>query len=417
MPSSSYSDIPEITAKFKSKVDKSITDSNTGQNMKILFLNNLIERNGQIFRPVFEGLRATFPRGITLEDNKWKGLCVFSREFPENMEILESEEHTQQKGWCAKSLVNMTFNEDIDCKTATSVADTLEICRTPEAASRNFKRKGDEPITADVIFEVSDNETLIVIPGQKKIGNKEFVQVKTKGTKGLLQQYHEAVAEVIYEKRDLLNLDRIETAEEAAKLIKFPIYWPKNKETGKYDNTRNPSMYAQCMYYKDRQTGEVNCADFIMAGTGTKLSPEDLANVSITGRPAFDESRWFITPSKITSQAKIVSFIVEKIEKIERPSIQAETLSSISIDQSQIDKNMEILRAARVGAASRENSPSTSGTGSGSGDGAGSKPRARNDDNQDDDLDAIMNAGSVAEDVEISPSGDSEFPEVPGLDD
>ena len=159
MPSSSYSDIPEITAKFKSKVDKTITDSNTGQNMKILFLNNLIERNGQISRPVFEGLRATFPRGITLEDNKWKGLCVFSREFSENMEILESEEHTQQKGWCAKSLVNMTFNEDIDCKTATSVADTLEICRTPEAASRNFKRKVDDPKTADIVFEVPEEET------------------------------------------------------------------------------------------------------------------------------------------------------------------------------------------------------------------------------------------------------------------
>jgi len=406
MPSSSYSDIPEITAKFKSKVDKTITDSNTGQNMKILFLNNLIERHGQIFRPVFEGLRATFPRGITLEDNKWKGLCVFSREFPENMEILESEEHTQQKGWCAKNLVNVTI--DIDSKTASPISSTLEICRTPEGAERNAKRKGDEPKSDDVLFEVSDDDTLIVL-GQKKIGKKEFVHVKTKGIKGFLQQYHEAVGEVIYEKRDLLNLDRIETPEEAAKLIKFPIYWPRNKETGKYDNTRNPSMYAQCMYYKDRQTGEVNCADFIMAGTGVKLSPEDLANVSITGRPAFDESRWFITPSKITSQAKIVSFIVEKIEKIERPNIQQGTLNSISIDQSQIDKNMEILRAAREGAASRENSPAAPSSGSAS-------KTTRRQDNDEDELDAIMNGGSTSEDIEISTSGENDFPEVPGLD-
>ena len=87
---------------------------------------------GSVFRPLFEGPEVYFPRGAKLnEHNKWTGLCVFSKENEECVNMTETEDHSRKVGFCRKSLLNVEV--DIGNATATPKDGDVEIYKTADS--------------------------------------------------------------------------------------------------------------------------------------------------------------------------------------------------------------------------------------------------------------------------------------------
>ena len=350
----------------------------------LVFVNFLFEMLGKVSRPLFEGPELYFPRGAKLnEHNKWTGLGVHSREIEECMNMAETEEHSRKVGWCRKSLVNLEM--DIGNATASPKDGDVEVHVSPDSDAVSFVLHEGESVKVD---------------GKQKIGKTEYVKLVTEGTKGYIQCLQHMQAEVLFEKKDELNL-QAETVEDVQKMFKHPIYWPINKETKKLDDSRDPSEFPQFMFYKD--STQENYAEITMAGSSERLSPSDLENVSFKGIPIYDYSRVFVKAGdrKIMGQVKIRAFVITHLEEFKRPSIQENTLARVNaqVSQEQQAKNLEILRKARQASPQAEETAE-----------AGSKESTSS--GGDDDLDAIMN-GSVSESVEIGLGDD--LPEVPGL--
>jgi hypothetical protein len=383
---------------FGSVITKEITDSNTGQKMVLRFIKVLYRnKHGKVVRPLFECPVHLFPRGIKLEDRKVKGFCVYDPADEDVLQMVETTFHTQKRGWLRydkkdKSQRNIELVKDIDENTVSSNDGEIEILDKPNG---------------NVLFTVPENESLIVITQKKAEGSAVWLDVKTRGIKGHFQKIHDMVSEVIFEHKDELNLSSKETVTQIENMVKHPVYFPKNKETGKYDDSKNPSSFPQFLYYKDAT--QENFADIIMPGSKEKLTVDDLKDVSFSCIPVLNMDRFLVSADRINPQTKIVSCVITKIEKIERMSLQQSTVDRLGVDEAQYKKNMAILKEARK---KSEESPVASSSPSHS-DEPSSSPEASAED--EDDIDAILNGGSKSEDVEIQL--DNEFPEVPGLDD
>ena len=390
MPISLETAASEGNFQFKNVQRKKIIEQNESQQkgtqINLTFGMLTFKHAGRVSRPAFEGPPITCPRGLEKEDYKLKALTVFDRNNEDIMKTIDTEAHTQQKGFVKKTDVELDIG--IDFKKATSKSgEPLDIYGSP---------------SGDVKFTVPADEELLVI-GQKSGG---WLQVKTKGIKGHVSQIYSKVAEALYDKKDLIGLESKESATDIEAMIKNGIYFPKNKETNEFDNEKNPTEYASFLYYKDRETGEENFCSFIMAGTGEKIHWKDLVEFSFTGIPVYDYGRYLIGKDKINPQVKIVSFIVTKLEKIERKSIQQETLDRLRVDDEQTKKNLAILAEAR-----KRNSPQSAPTKK-SGDGNVHKK----DPDEDAEIDALL-TGIGDDDVdELPPSGDTNPDEIPGLD-
>ena len=364
--------------KFKSIQKKEINDKTTGQKINLQFLELLFSQDGSITKPVFETPQVTFPRGVEKEEYKIKALCVFDTSDSEVNQMVETPSHTQKKGYVKKSCVNLEI--DIDKKTATSKDGPLDVYETPDG---------------EVKFQASPEDELIVI-GQK--GTK-WLHVKTPGITGDIQKIHDKAAEVIFEKKDELGLDHIDDIEQIRRMIKHPIYWPRNRETNEFDPSKNPSCFSQFLYYRDRETGLENFANLNLVGTGDKLMPDDLIDVSITGVPVLNYSRWLIGKDRINPQTKIVNMAVTKLEKRERPNIQSETLTRLAVDKEQERKNRQFLEERRKNISPKKG-------------GLGNPPEPETG---SDDLDELMGSVTASmEDVEITPDNDHPD-EIPGL--
>jgi len=387
MPISLETAASEGEFQFKNVQRKDITEQN-GQKIKLTFGMLVFKHAGRVSRPAFEGHEITCPRGLEKEDYKLKALTVFDRTNEDIMKTIDTEAHTQQKGFVKKTDVELDIG--IDFKKATSKSgEPLDIYGSP---------------SGDVKFTVPADEELLVI-GQKSGG---WLQVKTKGTKGHVSQIYSKVAEAFYDKKDQIGLESKESATDIEAMIKNGIYFPKNKETNEFDNEKNPTEYASFLYYKDRETGEENFCSFIMAGTGEKIHWKDLVEFSFSGIPVYDYGRFLIGKDKINPQVKIVSFIVTKLEKIERKSIQQETLDRLRVDDEQTKKNLAILAEAR-----KRNSPQSAPTKK---SGGGTAPAKKKDPDEDAEIDALL-TGIGDDDVdELPPSGDTNPDEIPGLD-
>lgn len=386
MPVSLETAAAEGEFQFKNVQVKDITEQN-GQKIKLRFGTLGFKHGGRVTRPAFEGNEITCPRGVEKEDYKLKALCVYERSNDEIMKSIETEAHTQQKGYVKKSEVELDIG--IDDKKATSKSgEPLEVYSSPNG---------------EVKFTVPPDEELLVI-GQKSGG---WLHVKTKGIKGHVSQIYSKVAEALYEKREQVGLDSKESAADIEAMIKNNIYFPKNKETNEFDNEKNPTSYESFLYYKNRETGEENFCDFIMAGTNEKIHWKDLVEFSFTGIPVYDYGRYLIGKDKINPQVKIVSFIITKLEKIERRSIQQDTLDRLSVDDEQTKKNLAILAEAR-----KRSSPTASeGTKK---TGGGTKP-PKKEQEDDAEIDALL-TGIGDEDIELPASGDTNPENIPGLD-
>ena len=299
------------------------------------------------------------------------------------MDMIETTEHSQMHGWIKKTDAKLEI--DIDEKTATSKDDSpLQI----------YNSAG-----GDTLFEVSEDEPVIIY-SQKKVGSSVWLQVKTRGTTGLIQKVHNKMALVIFDKKDELGLSSKETVHDIEKMIKHGVYWPPvNKETGEQ---RNPSSFIGIFNWE--REGQLNFADLIMENPENKNDPikftqEDLKDVNFNAIPVFNFGKILVGSDRINPQTKMVSAVITEIKKYERKSLQHETLSNLSIDKDQLRRNMEILKEARKEA---ESSPK----------------RIESSAPEGSDIDDILGGGAVSETIELAGGkGDDEFPEVEGLDD
>ena len=362
--------------KFQKITTKKIENGST-----LVFVSFLFEYNGNIMAPLFECSEIYFPRGIRLnEHNKWTGLGVHRRENEESMKLVETEEHSRKVGFCKESLLNIEY--DIGAATATPKDEDVEV----------FKSVGGK----DVSFVIAEGETVKVL-NKTKIGKISYVEVATEGTRGYLQMIQYMQAEVLFEHKEELNL-RAKTVEEVLDMFKHPIWWPINKETKELDHDKDPSQFPQFKYFKN-DTQE-NIATISLVGSDETLGVGDLDGQAFNAEVVINPNRVFVKANdkKIISQTKINSAVISEFIDVPRRVTQSATLARLnaSVSEEKKRKNLEILARARKASPREE---------------AGSKEE---NSGGDDDLDAIMNGGSVTADVEINL--DDEL-SVPGLDD
>ena len=111
MPISLETGASEGEFQFKNVQRKDITEQN-GQKIKLTFGMLVFKHAGRVARPAFEGHEITCPRGLEKEDYKLKALTVFDRNNEDIMKSIDTEAHTQQKGFVKKTDVELDIGID-----------------------------------------------------------------------------------------------------------------------------------------------------------------------------------------------------------------------------------------------------------------------------------------------------------------
>jgi len=395
MPVYSVQEVAE-NATFKPRlpnpiVQKEIKDGQTGQKMSLTFVNMLMELNGKVQSPMIQFPKLKFPRGVTKEEWKLKGLTIFDWEDEETRKIVTTTRRTQKTGCIKKS--DVSLESDIGTTKAKSNDGELSVYDSPNG---------------EVKFTVSEDEELIVI-GKKEKG--AWLVVKTEGTKGYFEMILEKISEVLFEMKDKLPISHVETVEDVIKMMKNPVYFPINKETKEYDDERSPSQFSNFFYYKDNATGEEKHCNFTMPigdGKTKELHFAELENQGFEGRPLMSIARVLVGKDRINTQFNFRSVVITDILKREQRSLQEDIIAeaSLSIDEEKVKANLALLESNK-----KNTSPARSGGG------GTAPPPNRSPPRENTDIDDLLNGvGNDDVDLELPDSGDTN-PEVPGLDD
>lgn len=400
MPVLSVSEVAE-NATFKPRlpnpiVRKDINDKTTGQKMSLTFFSMLMEVNGKVQSPMLQFPKIRFPRGVTKEEWKLKGLSIFDWENDEMRKIITTTRRTQKTGCIKKS--DVSLESDIGTTKAKSNDGELSVYDAPNG---------------EVKFTVSEDEELIVI-GKKEKG--AWLVVKTEGTKGHFEVILEKIAEVLFDMKDKLPISHVETVEDVIKMMKNPVYFPIDKETKEYDDEKSPSAFMNFFYYKDNATGEEKHCNFTMpigGGKTKELHFSELDGVGFEGIPVLNCARVLVGKDRINTQFNFRSVIITEILKREQRSLQEDTIAEValSMDEEKVKASLALLEANK-----KRNSPQRSGGVSKparSGAAGDSPPR------ENTDIDDLLNGSGIGSDdvdLELPDSGDTN-PSVPGLED
>ena len=394
MPVLSVSEVAE-NATFKPRlpnpiVRKDINDKTTGQKMSLTFFSMLMEVNGKVQSPMLQFPKIRFPRGVTKEEWKLKGLSIFDWENDEMRKIITTTRRTQKTGCIKKS--DVSLESDIGTTKAKSNDGELSVYDAPNG---------------EVKFTVSEDEELIVI-GKKEKG--AWLVVKTEGTKGHFEVILEKIAEVLFDMKDKLPISHVETVEDVIKMMKNPVYFPIDKETKEYDDEKSPSAFMNFFYYKDNATGEEKHCNFTMpigGGKTKELHFSDLDGVGFEGIPVLNCARVLVGKDRINTQFNFRSVIITEILKREQRSLQEDTIAEValSMDEEKVKASLALLEANK-----KKSSP-RGGGGTKTARGGDSPPR------ENTDIDDLLNGvGNDDIDLELPDSGDTN-PSVPGLED
>ena len=399
MPVLSVSEVAE-NATFKPRlpnpiVRKDINDKTTGQKMSLTFFSMLMEVNGKVQSPMLQFPKVRFPRGVTKEEWKLKGLTIFDWESDEMRKIITTTRRTQKTGCVKKS--DVSLESDIGTTKAKSNEGELSVYDAPNG---------------EVKFTVSEDEELIVI-GKKEKG--AWLVVKTEGTKGHFEVILEKIAEVLFDMKDKLPISHVETVEDVIKMMKNPVYFPVDKETKEYDDEKSPSAFMNFFYYKDGATGEEKHCNFTMpigGGKTKELHFSELDGVGFEGIPVLNCARVLVGKDRINTQFNFRSVIITEILKREQRSLQEDTIAEValSMDEEKVKASLALLESNK-----KRNSPQRTGGGSkpARGGGGDSPPR------ENTDIDDLLNGSGIGNDdidLELPDSGDTN-PSVPGLED
>ena len=398
MPVLSVANVAE-NATFKPRlpnpiVRKDINDKTTGQKMSLTFFSMLMEVNGKVQSPMLQFPKIRFPRGVTKEEWKLKGLSIFDWENDEMRKIITTTRRTQKTGCIKKS--DVSLESDIGTTKAKSNDGELSVYDAPNG---------------EVKFTVSEDEELIVI-GKKEKG--AWLVVKTQGTKGHFEVILEKIAEVLFDMKDKLPISHVETVEDVIKMMKNPVYFPIDKETKEYDDEKSPSAFMNFFYYKDNATGEEKHCNFTMpigGGKTKELHFSDLDGVGFEGIPVLNCARVLVGKDRINTQFNFRSVIITEILKREQRSLQEDTIAEValSMDEEKVKASLALLEANK-----KRNSPQRSGgVSKTSRGGGGDSPR------ENTDIDDLLNGSGIGNDdidLELPDSGDTN-PSVPGLED
>ena len=395
MPVLSVSEVAE-NATFKPRlpnpiVRKDINDKTTGQKMSLTFFSMLMEVNGKVQSPMLQFPKIRFPRGVTKEEWKLKGLSIFDWENDEMRKIITTTRRTQKTGCIKKS--DVSLESDIWTTKAKSNDGELSVYDAPNG---------------EVKFTVSEDEELIVI-GKKEKG--AWLVVKTQGTKGHFEVILEKIAEVLFDMKDKLPISHVETVEDVIKMMKNPVYFPIDKETKEYDDEKSPSAFMNFFYYKDNATGEEKHCNFTMpigGGKTKELHYSELDGVGFEGIPVLNCARVLVGKDRINTQFNFRSVIITEILKREQRSLQEDTIAEValSMDEEKVKASLALLEANK-----KKSSPQRAGGGTKTARGGDSPPR------ENTDIDDLLNGvGNDDIDLELPDSGDTN-PSVPGLED
>ena len=400
MPVLSVSEVAE-KATFKPRlpnpiVRKDINDKTTGQKMSLTFFSMLMEVNGKVQSPMLQFPKVRFPRGVTKEEWKLKGLTIFDWESDEMQKIITTTRRTQKTGCVKKS--DVSLESDIGTTKAKSNDGELSVYDGPGG---------------EVKFTVPEDEELIVI-GKKEKG--AWLVVKTQGTKGHFEVILEKIAEVLFDMKDKLPISHVETVEDVNKMMKNPVYFPIDKETKEYDDEKSPSAFMNFFYYKDGATGEEKYCNFTMpigGGKTKELHYSELDGVGFEGIPVLNCARVLVGKDRINTQFNFRSVIITEILKREQRSLQEDTIAEValSMDEEKVKASLALLEANK-----KKNSPPPRS-------GGGTKPtRSKGEDSpprENTDIDDLLNGSGIGNDdldLELPDSGDTN-PTVPGLED
>lgn len=396
MPVLSVSEVAE-NATFKPRlpnpiVRKDINDKTTGQKMSLTFFSMLMEVNGKVQSPMLQFPKVRFPRGVTKEEWKLKGLTIFDWESDEMRKIITTTRRTQKTGCVKKS--DVSLESDIGTTKAKSKEGELSVYDAPNG---------------EIKFTVPEDEELIVI-GKKEKG--AWLVVKTEGTKGHFEVILEKIAEVLFDMKDKLPISHVETVEDVVKMMKNPVYFPVDKETKEYDDEKSPSAFMNFFYYKDGATGEEKHCNFTMpigGGKTKELHFSELDGVGFEGIPVLNCARVLVGKDRINTQFNFRSVIITEILKREQRSLQEDTIAEIalSMDEEKVKASLALLEANK-----KKSSPPRAGGGTKPSRGGGDSPPRENT-----DIDDLLNGvGNDDIDLELPDSGDTN-PSVPGLED
>ena len=397
MPVLSVSEVAE-KATFKPRlpnpiVRKDINDKTTGQKMSLTFFSMLMEVNGKVQSPMLQFPKVRFPRGVSKEEWKLKGLSIFDWENDEMRKIITTTRRTQKTGCIKKS--DVSLESDIGTTKAKSNDGELSVYDAPGG---------------EVKFTVTEDEELIVI-GKKEKG--AWLVVKTQGTKGHFEVILEKIAEVLFDMKDKLPISHVETVEDVVKMMKNPVYFPIDKETKEYDDEKSPSAFMNFFYYKDSTTGEEKHCNFTMpigGGKTKELHYSELDGVGFEGIPVLNCARVLVGKDRINTQFNFRSVIITEILKREQRSLQEDTIAEIalSMDEEKVKASLALLEANK-----KKNTPPRTGGGTKPPRGGDSPPR------ENTDIDDLLNGSGIGNDdidLELPDSGDTN-PSVPGLED
>lgn len=370
----------------------------------VLKINN---PNGNFKSSIYASTPDIKLRNVKRDKNKYIGSLNFDRNDPKVMRMVETEKYNTISGFVKSDSIKLIPNEDkfsSEKKGQPKKSKDSESDDEDSDDEETFEIELFKSPNGEVIDKIKSGTIFTIVSISKE--NKNFVKIEIKGRMGYIEKYMHWVSETIFDNKKRCGFPTAESPEDIFKLMKFPIWFPFNKDTGEFERDKNPSNnFMPIYFYQNWVDGKVTDSQFASFRSPAykdgkeDFPPELLENLAMEGSAVFDLTRVLLRSDKIFLQLKIRSFAIKKLIKSEQKSLQEDTIAKYAEDMAQTEENKAILEKAlsefKASPVKEEQESSSKG--------GGGKPE-----NDASDLDKLLNKGPVMSDVEGMSDSDSD---------
>lgn len=222
--------------KISAVENKETVSKETGEKIfykKIKFTYEHPQDNGSKIRarPNFSTPELHVPRGINFnKKGKLTAFTVFDINDDDQKLFISNKAKTQSRGWVPEQNVKIITKSG----------------KTFAKASRDGELQSEPKEGSDVILTFKKND-LMNVEDEKEINDETWYLVAAGGQEGFFSTINNKIAELF--KNDKRTGYEGKSLDEIKSVMKDPVYWPVDKETGEPIENKNPSIFFNCTYF------------------------------------------------------------------------------------------------------------------------------------------------------------------------
>lgn len=280
-------------------------------------------------RPIFSTPSLEQPRGVKYEKGKLSTFTTFDTTNPDVNEFISSKERTQTRGWVPQ--------------------ENIKIITKSGKTFAKASRGGDlysGPNEDDEVVASYEKNDLMNVEDQNE--DDTWYLVAAGGQDGFFATMRNKIAELLHNDKRCGYSNK--SVDDIKRLIKDPVYYPIDPESGKPIEGKSPSMYFKCSYFAPRpkEKKKESYARYQVPGFSQCLDLETMGKSSLKLNSAVILLvDIYIGAGKIIPQYYITDAVVVDISEIKMPNELENELAQQALDEALVAKLAKQLAASK----------------------------------------------------------------------